>query len=242
MNINNYTINVADTPVEVSRKFVKNLHLSVNPPNGHVRITVPEHMEDDNIRLAVISRLEWIREQQAEFKAQPRQTERKYISGESHYFEGKRFLLDVVEREGKNEVVLTNNAKLILYVKPYTSQASKAFIFNEWYRDYLKSKLPSLLKKWQEKVGKEPSNVQIKRMKTRWGSCNTERGRILINLELAKKPPECLDYILVHELVHLHERLHNEAFMAHMDRCMPNWKHYRDVLKSEPLAHEDWDY
>ncbi|MEZ5759096.1 MAG: SprT family zinc-dependent metalloprotease [Emcibacteraceae bacterium] len=242
MNTNNYTINVSDTPVEVIRKSVKNLHLSVYPPNGHVRITVPERMEDENIRLAVISRLEWIREKQSEFKAQPRQTERQYISGESHYFEGKRYLLNVIERKGKEKVELTNNAKLILYIKPNTTRDWRAAIFNEWYRVHLKNKLSQLLLKWQAKVGKKPNHIQIKRMKTRWGSCNTQTGRILINLELAKKPPECLEYILVHELVHLHERHHNEAFIRHMNRCMPKWKFYRDTLKSEPLAHEDWDY
>lgn len=242
MNINSQTINVSDIPVEIVRKGVKNLHLGVYPPEGHVRVTVPDHITDENVRLAIISRIAWIRKKQAEFKAQPRQTERQYISGESHYFEGKRYQLDVVERDGKGEVVLTNNAKLVLYVKPNASQASKAVIFNEWYRAYLKVKMPELLNKWQKKVGKIPSHVHIKRMKTRWGSCNTDAGRILINLELAKKSPECLEYILVHEIIHLHERHHNEAFLKHMDRCLPKWRHSRDVLKSEPLAHEDWDY
>ena len=233
---------VSDIPVEVVRKGVKNLHLAVYPPEGHVRVTVPNSTTNENIRLAIISRLEWIRQQQAEFKAQPRQTERQYVSGESHYFEGKRFLLDVVERQGKHTVVLTNNAKLTLYIKPGTSTENRAVVFNEWYRNQLKLKLPRLLDKWQIKVGATANHVQIQRMKTRWGSCNIEAKRILLNLELAKKSPECLEYILVHELVHLHERKHNERFVAHMDRCMPKWRYARDVLKSEPLAHEDWSY
>lgn len=242
MSINSQIITVSDIPVEVIRKGVKNLHLGVYPPEGHVRVTVPNHITDENVRLAVISRIGWIRKQQAEFKAQPRQTERQYVSGESHYFEGKRYLLDVVERQGKHEVVLTNNAKLVLYVKPNASIDNKARTFNEWYRNQLKGKLTELLAKWQRKVGKTANHIQIKRMKTRWGSCNIEEGRILLNLELAKKSPECLEYILVHELIHLHERLHNENFIAHMDSCLPNWQHARDLLKREPLAHEDWDY
>lgn len=242
MSIGSQTITVSNIAVEVVRKAVENLHLAVYPPKGHVRVTVPRSTTDENVRLAIISRLAWIKKQQAEFRAQPRQTERHYVSGESHYFEGKRYLLDVVERHGRHEVVLTNNARLILYVNPNTSRENRAVVFNEWYRAHLKQKLPGLLDKWQPKVGKVAKSVQIKRMKTRWGSCNTETSRLLLNLELAKKSPECLEYILVHELVHLHERRHNEMFMAHMDRCMPNWRHYRDVLKSEPLAHEDWDY
>lgn len=242
MNINSQFITISDIPVEVVRKSVKNLHLGVYPPEGRVRVTVPKNITDDNVRLAVISRLTWIRKQQAEFKAQPRQTERQYVSGESHYFEGKRYLLDVVERQGKHEVVLTNNSKLVLYVKAGTSVDNKARVFNDWYRSQLKQKLPDLLDKWQARVGKTANHIQIKRMKTRWGSCNIEDKRILLNVELAKKSPECLEYILVHELIHLHERKHNENFMAHLDHCMPNWRHARDVLKSEPLAHEEWDY
>lgn len=242
MNINSHVITVSDIPVEVIRKGVKNLHLGVYPPEGRVRVTVPKNITDDNVRLAVISRLVWIRKQQAEFRAQPRQTERQYISGESHYFEGKRFLLDVVERQGKHEVALTNNAKLVLYVKAGTSVDNRARVFNDWYRSQLKQKLPDLVDKWQTKAGRSANHIQIKRMKTRWGSCNIHAKRILLNLELAKKPPECLEYILVHELIHLYERKHNENFMGHLDRCMPNWRHVRDVLKSEPLSHEEWDY
>jgi len=242
MNTDSPEMIVSDVSVEIIRKSVKNLHLAVHPPEGRVSVTVPNNTSDESVRLAVISRLGWIKVQQAEFRAQPRQTERQYLSGESHYFEGKRYLLDVVERQGRHEVVLTNNAKLLLYIRPQTSTENKALVFNEWYRFKLKQKLPRLLEKWQAKVGKSANHIQIMRMKTRWGSCNTETKRILLNLELAKKSPECLEYILVHELVHLHERLHNDKFMFHMDRCLPNWRHARDLLKSEPLAHEDWGY
>lgn len=242
MNIDKQNVIVSDISVEVVRKGVKNLHLGVYPPEGKVKLTVPNSITDENVRLAIISRLVWIKKQQIEFRAQPRQTERQYISGESHYFEGRRYLLDVIERQGKHEVVLTNNARLVLYVRPNTSTENKGVVFNNWYRNYLKEKIVGLLDKWQPKVGKAVNHIQIKRMKTRWGSCNIDEKRILINLELAKKSPECLEYILVHELVHLHERHHNAYFMQHMDRCLPTWRYSRDVLKSEPLAHEEWIY
>ncbi len=233
---------ISDIPVEIVRKDIKNLHLGVYPPEGNVRISVPNHITDDNIRLAIVSRLSWIKKQQEEFRKQPRQSEREYVSGESHYFEGRRYLLDVIERSGKHELILKSNAKMVLCVHPNTSKENRALVANNWYRSQLKEKIPVLLEKWEPILGKKVNDWQVKKMKTKWGSCNIADKRIWINLELAKKSPECLEYILVHELVHLHERHHNENFMRLMDKFLPNWRLSRDVLKSEPLAHEDWRY
>ncbi|MCC6923641.1 MAG: M48 family metallopeptidase [Nitrosomonas sp.] len=242
MNIDSQFITVSDIPVEIVRKKIKNIHLGVYPPEGSVRVSVPQHITNENVRLAIVSRLPWIKKRQEEFKKQPRQTEREYVSGESHYYQGKRYILDVIERHGKHALSLKNNAKMILSVSPGTTKENRALVVNAWYRQQLKIQIPQLLAKWQPIVGKEISDWGVKKMKTKWGSCNIAERRIWINLELAKKSPECLEYILVHELVHLHERHHNDNFRSLMDRFLPNWRQSRDFLKSEPLAHEDWGY
>lgn len=235
-------ITVSEIPVEVVRKNIKNLHLGVYPPEGNVRISVPAHVTDDNARLAVISRLPWIKRRQEEFKKQPRQSERHYISGESHYFKGKRYILDVIEHKGAHRVALSNNAKIKLYVSAGTSQKNRQLVLDNWYREQMKLDVTALLEKWLPVIDKPLSDWGIKRMKTKWGSCNIKARRIWLNLELAKKSPECLEYILVHELVHLHERNHNENFMRLMDEFLPHWRKFKDTLKSEPLANEDWGY
>jgi len=233
---------VSDINIEIVRKDIKNLHLAVYPPDGHVRVAVPQKTTDDNVRLAVVSRLAWIRKQQESLAKQPRQSEREFVSGESHYFWGKRYLLEVIERRGKHEFVLKNNKKMRLTVNPNTSKTNRELVMNEWYRQQLKIRIPELLEKWQPKVGKQVNTWGVKKMKTKWGSCNIYAKRIWINLELAKKSPECLEYILVHELVHLHERCHNDRFRAKMGKVMPQWKLYKNILKSEPLGYEDWKY
>ncbi len=242
MSTSNTTIKVSGISVQILRKKIKNLHLGVYPPDGIVRVSVPQHITNENVRLAVISRLGWIKKQQEAFKNQPRQTEREYVSGESHYFLGKRYLLKVIERYGKHEVELKNNSKMLLYVQPGTSRQNRELVINNWYRQNLKETTATLLKKWEPKVGKKVQSWGIKKMKTKWGSCNIPAKRIWLNLELAKKPSECLEYILVHELVHLHERLHNDNFKQLMDKYLPAWRKSRDILKREPLAYETWEY
>jgi len=228
--------------VEVVRKDIKNLHLGVYPPEGHVRVAVPMHIDDERVRLAVISKLSWIRKQQADFKAQPRQTEREMVTGESHFFMGRRYRLEVIKRNGKHEIFKKGHNKLILYVKPNTSLSKRQLVFNEWYREQLKILIPEMLSSWQEKIGVTVNDWGIKKMKTKWGSCNIEKKRIWLNLDLAKKPVECLEYILVHEMVHLLERHHNDKFRAYMDKFMPQWVQYRRLLNTAPLTHEDWKY
>ena len=233
---------VSSIAVQVVRKPIKNLHLSVYPPDGHVRVAVPLHMTDDNIRLAVISRLNWIKKHQARFQAQPRQSEREMVTGESHYVFGKRYRLEVIERRGCHEIVLKNNSTLQLFVNPGTSTQNRTLVLNEWYRDQLKAQIPDLLNHWQSAIGKQAADWGIKKMKTRWGSCNIAQRRIWLNLELAKKPIECLEYVLVHELVHLLERHHNDRFKAYMDKYLPQWQRCHDILKRESLRNENWVY
>ena len=235
-------ISVNGIDVQIVRKDIKNLHLAVYPPDGRVRVAVPEHVTDDNIRLAVISKLAWIKRQQQDFKDQPRQSERQYVSGECHYFLGKKYRLELIEREGKPDIKLLKSGKLKLYVKQGATLETKETLLNEWYRTELKKRIPDLLAKWQPVIGKKANEWGIKKMKTKWGSCNIEKRRIWLNLELAKKPPECLEYILVHELIHLHERHHNERFKERLEKALPNWRTRQKTLNKSPLAHEEWEY
>jgi predicted metal-dependent hydrolase len=201
---------------------------------------VPLHITDDNVRLAVISRLKWIKQRQASFKAQLRQSAREIVTGESHYVFGKRYRLEVIERRGRHEVVIKNNGTLQLFVNPGTSALHRALVLDQWYRQQLKTRIPDLLSRWEPVIGKQASGWGIKKMKTKWGSCNISQCRIWLNLELAKKPIECLEYVLVHELVHLLKRCHSQKFKAHMDRFLPTWQKCRDILKREPLKAETW--
>ena len=235
-------LTVKGIDVQIVRKDIKNLHLVVFPPDGNVRVTVPNHITDDNVRLAVVSKLNWIKKQQKNFANQPRQAQRQYITGECHYCFGVRCRLEVIECVGKHEVILNKSGKLIIYVNTDTTVTNKGKLLNEWYRAELKKHIPELIEKWQPIIGKDVSEWGIKKMKTRWGSCNINKKRIWLNLELAKKPIECLEYVLVHEMVHLHERYHNERFKAFMDKFLPKWKTCRDILNRAPLGHEDWHY
>lgn len=233
---------VSGINVQVVRKPIKNLHIGVYPPDGRVRVAAPNHVTDDNVRLAVISKLSWIKKQQTHFQAQPRQSQREMVTGESHYFWGRRYRLEVMERYGRHEVVIKNNHKLILYVTPNTTRANRELALNAWYRAALKARVADLIAKWEPIIGVKVNEWGIKKMKTKWGSCNIGDGRVWLNLELANKPAECLEYILVHEMVHLLERHHNDQFRAYMDKFMPQWRWHRDVLNQSPLAHENWRY
>lgn len=235
-------ITVNGIEVQVVRKDIKNLHLAVYPPDGRVRVAVPRHVTDDNVRLAIVSKLRWIKKQQKDFEDQPRQSERKYVSGECYYFMGRRYRLQLIERVGKHSIRILKSGKIKMYVNPGTAIAGKERLLHSWYRDELKKLVPGLLEKWQPFTGKTVASWGIRKMKTKWGSCNIEARRIWLNLELAKKPLECLEYILVHELVHLHERSHNERFKELLGKYLPNWQASRRLLNKAPLAHEDWKY
>ena len=240
--VRGHYIEVGGTPVEVVRKDIKNLHVGVYPPGGRVRVAAPLHLDDDALRMAVTSRLGWIRRKQAEFERQDRQSKRDLVTGESHYFEGRRYRLDVIEDEGRPSVRLINNTRMELRVRPSADRDAREAVLDQWYRRQFRDRLPALLEKWEPKVGVRVAEVRIRRMKTRWGTCNREACRIWLNLELVKKPTSCLEYIVVHEMVHLIEGSHSERFRSLTDRLMPQWRTYRDQLNRAPLAHADWSY
>lgn len=237
-----HQIEVNGMTVNVVRKDIKNLHLGVYPPDGHIRVAAPLLVDDDAVRMAVISRMGWIRRQQEKFARQERQSQREYVSGESHYFLGTRYRLNVIEQAGPGRVEIHNRQFIDLYVRPGSTREQRQRVMNAWYRTYLRGVLPGLIEKWEKVIGVQVAEFGIKQMKTLWGSCNPDARRIWLNLELVKKPPQCLEYIVVHEMVHLLERKHNERFRALMDRFLPQWEYLRSELNSEPLAHEDWDY
>lgn len=242
MNTKKHQITVNNITVEVVRKAIKNLHLGVYPPHGRVRVAAPLAVSDDAVRLAVIGKLAWIKRQQAKFEAQPRQSRREMVRGESHYFLGQRYRLRVIEHHGAGKVVARNNASIDLYVRPETSADQREQVLQRWYREQLKALVPSLLEKWQVVLGVEVADWGVKKMKTKWGACTIDARRIWINLELAKKPVQCLEYIIIHELVHLIERHHNDQFRKLMDQFMPQWRFHREELNRGPLGHENWDY
>ncbi len=235
-------IEVSGIHVEIVRKDIKNLHLGVYPPYGRVRVAVPHRLDDEAVRLAVISKLGWIRRRQKEFGAQPRQSERELLTGESHYYKGHRYLLDVIGQDAPPAIRLRNNRTLELRLRPGSSRDKRNEVLQSWYRERLREQIPVLLARWEPRVGVKVAEARIKKMKTRWGSCNIQARRIWLNIELVKKPPECLEYILVHEMVHLLERRHNDRFRELMDSAMPAWRFYRDQLNQSPLAHEEWGY
>ena len=242
IKVRGHRIDVQGTPVEIVRRDIKNLHVGVYPPSGRVRVASPVRLDDDAVRLAVVSRLGWIRRKQAKFEQQDRQSQRQFVTGESHYFEGRRYRIDVTERGGSLTVRLLNNAKMALSVRPGTDRDKREAIVHQWYRHQLRSRVPALLAKWEPKVGAQVAEVHIRKMKTRWGTCNRAARRIWLNLELVKKPPACLEYIVVHEMAHLIERSHNDRFRDMMDKLMPQWRMHRDELNRAPLAHADWRY
>lgn len=242
MNTEQLQITVNGLRVEIVRKDIKNLHLGVYPPNGRVRVAAPFRVSNDAVRLAIIDKLGWIKRQQARFEAQPRQSEREMVSGESHYLFGQRYRLRLVHDEGAAKVLIRNSSIIELRVGPQTDATQRERILQRWYRERLKELIPPLLEKWQKALGVEVAKCGIKKMKTKWGSCNADASRIWLNLELAKKPVECLEYLVVHELAHLIERRHNENFISIMNKHLPKWRLHREELNSAPLAHETWSY
>lgn len=232
-------IEIGSITIQLNRKAIKNLHISVLPPDGRVRASVPEYMTDTAMRMAVIRRIPWIKKQQNNFVKQPRQSEREMVNGECHYLWGRRYRLNVIARVGKHEAKLARG-RLHLYVSPTATAEQKMLVLTTYYRNVLKKRISDLLPVWENKIGVTVSAWGVKKMKTKWGSCNTQAKRIWLNLELAKKPPECLEYILVHELVHLLERNHNERFKAHMDKLLPDWQERKELLNGSPLTYDNW--
>ena len=227
--------------VEVMKKSIKNLHLTVHPPQGRVRIAAPERMQLDTIRLYAISKLPWLRRQIAELQAQARESSREYVNRESHFVWGSRYLLKVVEKEAAPTVELRKR-QLVLAVRPGTSEAQRHEILAAWHRAQVRAAVAPLLAKWQRILKVEARAIFVRQMKTKWGSCNPKKATIRFNTDLAKKPLACLEYVLVHELAHFIEPTHSDRFRAILSHHLPNWQHLRNQLNRAPLAHEDWEY
>lgn len=234
-------LDLGELKAEISRKAIKHVHLSVLPPMGKVRVTAPQSTPLDTIRLFVISRLGWIRSQQRKLQAQERETPREFLNKESHYLWGKRYLLEITHAEAAPTVSLTPS-KLKLQVRPGADQARCEEVLDSWYRQQVRDAVPALLAKWEPLLKVKAHKVFVQRMKTKWGSCTPELGYIRLNTDLAKKPIECLEYIVVHELVHLLEPTHNQRFIDLMDLYLPHWQQLRKQLNRLPVRHEDWCY
>lgn len=231
-----HQITVGEFVVDVVRKDIKNLHLAVYPPNGRIRIATPLKIDDEAVRLFVISKIPWIKKHQVNLRSQERQSAREYVSGESHYFNGKRYLLNIIYQDLTPKVEIRNKTYIDLYVKESCSLDQRRKAMAEWYRSELKKHIPDLISKWQKILKVHVDEWGIKQMRTKWGTCNIPAKRIWLNLELAKKPLHCLEFIVLHEMVHLLERHHNDKFIKYMDKFMPNWRFYKEELNRYPIC------
>ncbi len=242
MNSNRTTLTISDLLVELVRKDIKNVHLSVLPPDGRVRLSAPLSMTEDNARLAVVTRWSWIKKKQKEFTSQRREAFREYVNGESHYFDGQKYLLSLVETKKAAKIHIAGNGRIELHCRADASRMAKQRAFDSFYRHHLKSLVDRTLASYCRAFDVREPEVRIQRMRTKWGSCNAKDERVLINLELAKKPRQCFEYILAHELVHLRVRHHNPEFLRALENVLPDWAHRRDILNSLPLAYDEWTY
>jgi len=234
-------IDLGGIPVEVTFKDIKNVHLSVYPPTGRVRISAPVRMNLDTVRIFAISKLDWIKQQQRKLREQERETPREYLNRESHYLWGRRYLLRVIEGDQTPSVEI-QHSRLLLHVRQKTTEEKKQEVVAQWYRNQMRVAIPSLIDKWTPVIGVTVQGFYVQQMKTKWGSCNPRAGTIRLNTELAKKPKECLEYIVVHEMAHVLEPTHNARFIALMDGFIPNWRLRRDQLNRLPVRHEEWGY
>ncbi|MES2094507.1 MAG: SprT family zinc-dependent metalloprotease [Actinomycetota bacterium] len=239
MSTANGYLTVAGINVDVVYKNIKNMHISVYPPIGRVRVAAPDRIDEDAIRLAVVQRLPWIKKQREQLQAAERQSEREMVTGESHYVWGQRLRLKLVEGDGRPKVEVVGS-KLQLSVPVGMDGAHSRRFLESWYRKQMKAALSPLVEKWEPIIGLKVNGWTVRRMKTKWGSCNPESANLWFNVELAKKHPACLEYIVVHEMMHFHERTHNDRFVELMDKHLPNWRATRDLLNGAPLAEEDW--
>ncbi|MGN7131913.1 M48 family metallopeptidase [Rhodococcoides corynebacterioides] len=239
MSTANAYLTVRGIDIDVIYKDIKNLHIGVYPPLGRVRVAAPNRLDDDQVRLAVIQRLPWIKRQRDKLRSAERQSEREMITGESHYVWGIRRRLKVVERPGRAHFEI-DGERLVLYVPADTPPDKRRIYLDQWYRDQLRQEIPDLIAKWEQTLDVTVPKWTIRRMKTKWGSCNRETRHIWFNAELAKKHPGCLEYIVVHEMTHYFERNHGERFTSLMDQHLPDWRSRRDRLNESPLSDEQW--
>jgi len=242
MNTNHNKISLYGLDVETVKKDIKNIHVGVYPPNGRVRVATPLKTTDETIKQIILTKMAWIKKQQKRFKEQERQTKREYVSGESHYFMGNRYRLNVIQTEAKPHLEIKRKTRIDMYVKPQATVEQKEKIFEDFYRRELKKQIPKLLNKWEKRTGLSVKEVRIRKMKTKWGSCNPNHQRIWLNLELAKKPQRCIEYIIVHEMAHLIEKNHTKKFKALLNSFMPKWTQYKKELNTGKLGHFTWNY
>jgi len=222
-------MNINGLDVDVVRKNNKNMHLYVLPPDGAVRVSVPYRLDDEAIRLFVLTKMGWIKRQIDKYKNQLRQSEREYVTGESHYLWGRRYQLKIVEATRTKGLFIQSDILMLIVRSPTTREQCET-IFNEWYRKELKTRIPQFINLWQQRLGVCASSWHVKNMRTKWGTCNVRNKRLWFNLQLAKKPIECLEYIIVHELCHLLQKNHSPAFVALMDKHLPGWQATRKQL------------
>lgn len=234
-------IDLGGMRADVVRKDIKHVHLSVYPPDGKVRISAPRNMALDTIRVYAITKLDWILRQQRKLREQEREPPREFLDNESHFVWGKRYLLRLVDAESGSAVELKHST-LELRLRSGSDTAKRREVLDAWYRQQIRDAVPSLLSRWQPIIGVKANRVLVQRMKTKWGGCNPVSGLIRLNTDLARKPPACLEYIIVHELIHLLEPTHNARFQYLMDRFMPHWRQVKNELNSLPVRHEDWKY
>ncbi|TQF73346.1 M48 family metallopeptidase [Rhodococcus spelaei] len=239
MSTANAYLTIRGIDIDVIYKDIKNLHIGVYPPLGRVRVAAPQRLDDDQVRLAVIQRLSWIKRQRDKLRSVERQSKREMVTGESHYVWGVRRRLKVVERPGRAHFEI-DGERLVLYVPADTSAEKRRDYLDKWYRDQLRRAIPELITRWERALNTTVPKWTIRRMKTKWGSCNRESRHIWFNAELAKKHPDCLEYIVVHEMTHYFERNHGERFTSLMDKYLPDWRSRRDQLNRAPLAEELW--
>jgi len=232
-------LTVRGIDVDVIYKDIKNLHIGVYPPMGRVRVAAPQRLDDDQVRLAVIQRLPWIKRQRKELQDAPRQSEREMVTGESHYVWGVRRRLKIAERPGRAHLEVYGE-RLVLYTPADSPVDKRREYLDHWYREQLREAIPDLIARWEAKLEVSVPKWTIRRMKTKWGSCNRETRHIWFNVELAKKHPDCLEYIVVHEMAHYFERNHGDRFTKLMDKYLPDWRGRRDQLNGAPLAEETW--
>ncbi len=233
------TIKLGDVVIALNRKAVKNVHLSVHPPAGHVTLVAPTGTRLEVARAYAISKLGWIRDQQVKLLGQARETPRKFIERESHYLWGRRYLLSVAEKDAK-PAVTRDHRRITLIVRPGSTLAKREEVVNEWHRALLHEVIPALIRKWEATLGVKVSGYFLQRMKTKWGGCNHRAGNIRLNTELVKKPKDLLEYVVVHEMLHLIEPNHSERFVALLERHYPTWREARAELNELPLTAETW--
>ncbi len=233
------TIQLGDIVIAVNRKAVKNVHLSVHPPAGHVTLVAPTGTRLEVVRAYAISKLGWIRDQQAKLLAQARETPRQFIERESHYLWGRRYLLSVAKKDGK-PFVKQDHRRITLTGRPGSTLSKRSEIMQEWHRALLHEVVPTLISKWESKLGLKVSGYFLQRMKTKWGGCNHAAGNIRLNTELVKKPKDLLEYVIVHEMAHLIEPTHSDRFIAILQEHYPSWREARAELNELPLTAEVW--